>query len=130
MTRSIMEVPVLGCHHRFNERSMMIDFIILPRAGGKTTRLAKLMAADPELVYVAPTYEQAQKVGLEVTRRYDHTVSPSRFISASKAISARALTGKKIVVDEVDGVLRVLLGAEEIVAVAATGTVSTRGAVT
>lgn len=98
----------------------MTDFIILPRAGGKTTKLVQLMVDDPELTYIAPTVSQAIGVAarhyaLITGQKPDHR----RFLSVNQ-FREQARHGGRVVIDEVDGVLEYLLGSR-VVAVAGTG---------
>ena len=85
--------------------------IDLPRAGGKSTTLARMMVDNPNLVYVAPTVQQAQLIGWETARKIDPEISKDRFISVAQLERYRG-TNVEFIVDEADGVLNALFGGE------------------
>lgn len=85
--------------------------IELPRGGGKTTELVKIMLDDDSVYYVAPTRKQADLAAQLATQvAPKRNLSGSRFLSAQQVVSDAYLPGSAtIVVDEIDGVLEVLL---------------------
>lgn len=95
-----------------------MEVLTLPRSGGKTRSLVKLMLelGNEDVVYVAPTTAQARAVGrqaaLALGARLDE-VPLKRFVAAS---AVQRGTDQRFVVDELDGVLRVLLGGEVLAA--------------
>lgn len=83
--------------------------------GGKTTALVDIMLepGNEDVVYVAPTFSQSDHAHRVAKQRAADagrpTPSRTRFIRADQ-ILARATTGDRFVLDEVDGILHFLLG--------------------
>lgn len=102
----------------------MTKIINREMSSGKTTTLVRMMfePGNEDVVYVAPTIAQAKKIALRVAvdlLGYSETPELSnRFIGVSELHRRGGLT-ERYVVDEVDEVLRILLGCD-IVAIAGT----------
>lgn len=95
----------------------MNSVIELPRAGGKTYDLVQemLRPGNEDMIYVAPTREQAVRVGLRtavaVFGAEDTPKLRHRFLASRDLPGAVRGRNARLVVDELDGVLEVLLGA-------------------
>lgn len=88
--------------------------------GGKSRALVELMLepGNEDVVYVAPTVAQAQRIGYEYARQLDPGVDRKRFIAAS-ALGSLKGRNVRVVIDEVGGVLSGLVGAS-VLAIAGT----------
>ena len=83
----------------------------LPKGQGKTKTLTQLMIDNTDLVFVAPTEAQAENAYRAARAESPH-ISRDRFRGALGI--AEALQGRhhfEVLVDELDAVLEVLLGA-------------------
>lgn len=109
-------------------RMQVID---LPHGFGKTTTLVKLMLepGNEDVIYVAPTLEQAQRGALEMALHsadwtdYERRALRKRFISVGMLIENRAdYARNRFVIDELEAVLEKLLRGEVLAVAATSGT--------
>lgn len=92
--------------------------------GGKTYALVELMLApgNEDVIYVAPTITQAQNIAFRYAQGLQKNADPGRFIGAVEfrtRINSRRSDYNRYVIDELEGVLRMITGAR-ILAVAGT----------
>lgn len=88
--------------------------------GGKTTELLRRMLLDPELVYVAPTVQQAEGAWRQATAlNHGVQLNRARFKGAHQYTQYGRY--RKVVVDELEATLNTLLGNATIEAVTFSG---------
>lgn len=87
--------------------------------GGKTHALVEIMLApgNEDVLYVAPTRDQAYRIAYEYAKNLSPNVQRGRFITAADIEHNRV--GARYVIDEIDTVLNLFIGTE-VVAIAGT----------